>query len=590
MKIFESIKILWSIFAIVVAVSLYYHCNHWEHHINAISWDVYGYYLYLPALFNFHDVDTYQFTLQHLEQYQIAHGGVYQVSEHDGQMLPTYTIGMAVLYLPFFLAGNILAGLTSYAQDGLSAPYQWSIIVGSWVYCLLGLWYLRKLLLLLDIRDTVVGMVLLAVGLGSNYFLYVAIESGMPHSWLFSLYSVLLYYAVKWHHAPRYKYSMVIGLLAALIALARPSECILILLFGLYGIGYQYSVKEKVQHYLANWKPLLLIVLVGAVLASIQVWFWYVTAGKFLHNSYAADGHEFHFTHPHILEGFFSYRKGWLVYTPVMILALAGLCTAHMYRQLRWGIITFLVINIYVVLSWHMWWYANSFGMRALVQSYAILAVPMAAILDKYWANQLFKRVMVAFIALCILLNLFQSWQYINRILPGDRINKAFYWKSFGKTELDKDLRKYIDLPGVPPDKMERWLLPILHVKGSQTDSTGIQNRYSTVLKHTIKDQEDAKFYKGQWIDVSATIKVMSDRYGQYDQAKLVCNVTRKGKSIQWLGVRVQHLVALETWQTVWYPCQLPADLQEGDEIKLVLWNQSPDTILVKDLAIYKLD
>lgn len=587
MRSCNSLTVLWGIVAAIILASVCYHFTQWDTHINALSWDVYGYYLYLPGIFNFHDLDSYQFTLQHLEQYKIAHSGVYQVSEHDGEMLPTYTIGMALLYLPFYIVGNILAYFTNYAQDGLSAPYQWSIIVGSWVYSLLGLWYLRKVLLALNIRDTVVALVLLAVGIGSNYFHYAAVESGMPHAWVFSLYAVLLYFIVLWHNTPTVRYSIMIGVVSALIALARPSEGILILLFGLYGVGYRYRVLEKIQYYFSHWKRVLLIIASGVAIVSIQVVFWYVTAGKFLHNSYTADGHEFHFLKPHILEGFFSYRKGWLTYSPVMVLSLGGLLVSHKYKQFRWGITAFFIINTYVVLSWHMWWYANSFGMRALVQSYAILAVPMAAFIDKYWANQVMKKCLITFVTIGIALNLFQDWQFVNRILPGDKINKAFYWKSFGKVELDRDLRKYLDLKNRPPGNIERVLLPSFSSESSKIDTTGPSNRYSSKLSFGI---EDAAFYSGQWIDVSATINVKSGNYGQYDQAKLVCTTIRDGKNINWVGVRVQDLVSLQDWHTIDYPYQLPTDLRVGDEVRVVLWNQSPDTILVKDLAIYQLE
>lgn len=590
MKQIHSRQVVWSTLLIIVGSSFWHHTSHWDSHINVLSWDVYGYYLYLPGLFIFHDVDTYQFTTHHLEHYQIAHSRVYQVLEYDGQMLPTYTLGMALLYLPFYLIGNMIAACSSYAQDGLSAPYQWSIVVGSWLYCLLGLHYLRKVLLPLGMRDAVVSVVLVAVGLGTNYFHYAAFESGMPHSWLFALYAVLLYHIVLWHNTPTYKYSIIIGVVSALLALARPSEGILILLFLLYGLGSKYGLRQKMELYISTAKPLLTLIGTGTLLVSVQVLFWYLTAGKLLHNSYGASGHEFHFSHPHIIEGLFSYRKGWLLYTPVMLVAIFGLGTAHKYRELRWGIIAFLLLNIYIVLSWHMWWYANSFGMRALVQSYPILAVPMAALLDKYWATPKIKKVLLAFIAICVMLNQFQNWQYRHRILRGDKINKAFYWKSFGKTTLDKDLRKYLDLPSVPPAENKKPLLPTIFDDKSATDTTSADRRYSTVLKYKVPLVSDALLHGGQWIEVSATLLAKSDKYGQYDQAKLVCNTVRGDKSQHWVGVRVQDIVPIGEWQTVSFPYQLTADLQPGDEVRVVLWNQSPDTILVKDIVIYKLD
>ncbi|MFO7610005.1 MAG: hypothetical protein R6X35_12570, partial [Candidatus Krumholzibacteriia bacterium] len=51
--------------------------------------------------------------------------------------------------------------------------------------------------------------------------------------------------------------------------------------------------------------------------------FWGQTStGQFVFNSYMEEG--FFFLKPKFFHGLFSYRKGWLVYSPVMTMAIIG--------------------------------------------------------------------------------------------------------------------------------------------------------------------------------------------------------------------------------------------------------------------------
>jgi len=76
--------------------------------------------------------------------------------------------------------------------------------------------------------------------------------------------------------------------------------------------------------------------------------------------------------------------------------------------------------------------------MRALMESYLLMAIPVAA-----WVSWLGNRKPPVYIAFgivmlfFILLNLFQTWQYMNFILDPSRMTKAFYWRTFGKTHSD---------------------------------------------------------------------------------------------------------------------------------------------------------
>ena len=118
-------------------------------HNNPISYDVFGYYLYLPFTFIYHDLglsnieqlhqlmDTYEPSVTF---YQATRGPL-------GFWIMKYSMGMAILYAPFFFLSHLFALFSAYPADGFSMPYQWGIIIGSTVYTLIGIFVLRKVLL-----------------------------------------------------------------------------------------------------------------------------------------------------------------------------------------------------------------------------------------------------------------------------------------------------------------------------------------------------------------------------------------------------------------------------------------------------------
>ena len=141
---------------ILIISSLIHHLS--DEVISVISWEVYGYYIYLPAIFKYGDTTHYLFSTTHLSQYYIS-SDLYQVIDWNGSKTPIYTIGMALIYLPFYFIADIVAFLSpNYANDGLSTPYQWGIIIASWVYAGIGLYYSRLGLKAMKFPDHVVSL------------------------------------------------------------------------------------------------------------------------------------------------------------------------------------------------------------------------------------------------------------------------------------------------------------------------------------------------------------------------------------------------------------------------------------------------
>lgn len=561
-----------------------------------LTWDVYGYYLHLPAFLKYRDTKEYAFVADHMRDYAPS-DGPYQISRHDGIVTPTYTMGLAMLWLPFYGLADLWARADDrFPADGLSNPYQWMIALGGLLALVAGL-TLLGLFLLSYLPVPVVAVVLATLGLGTNLFHYAVQEPGMPHVWLFALYGGLLLLLDRMVPAPSRWQGVLLGALLAIMALVRPTEALAALLLPALIVQRSGGWRGGLDHLRRHGSVYALALGTGILLLLPQLLLWKATTGQWVFNPYAAAGHTFHFTSPYILEGLFSWRKGWLIYTPVMVLALAGLpLLPRSVREWAPGILLFTVLNIWIVLSWHIWWYAGSFGMRALVQSYAVLALPFGAFLVWVGRRPVFRDMTFAFILLAALLNLFQTWQMKKGILRQDGMNKAFYMASFGRVTPDRGLMRLLDIPDTPPrPPLTRDLLArrvagegeepaewIGHLAGWPVKG---EDAFSPALDLWLT-AEQAAAWAGKWVEISAEVFAASDRASYTQGGRLVLDVQREGRERRWYGMHLTRVAGIGSWWPVRYEVQLPEDLRAGDRILAVVWS----TTTVDDLWVHRLE
>jgi hypothetical protein len=374
------------------------------------------------------------------------------------QYLKRRTLGMAIMYSPFFMAGHLQAKLTATAPTGYSPPYQNWIHAGTLIYVLLALWLCRKVLLLY-FSDLVVFLSLLSVFMGTNLFFYTYGSGEMPHSYLFFLYAAFISCCVSVLRRQDTKRMALAGLLGGLITLIRPSDAT-ILLFPIVFRACSFSdLRERVNFIFSKGRPLLAGVTCFLLPWLIQLLYWKKTYGHFFYDGYGEEG--FFFNDPQVLNFLFSFRKGWLVYTPIMVLALAGIVVAY-FRRREFFLFSLLLfaLNLFVLSCWWDWSYGGSFGCRALIQSYAFLFFPFAVFVEWCWARCSFNPLLqfASRTALCtalflfIKLNLFQSWQYKFQIIHWNGMNKEAYRYVFLKESLSDEEFRVFHSKLTPPD------------------------------------------------------------------------------------------------------------------------------------------
>ncbi len=400
------------------------------------TWDSFGYHLYLPATVIDHDPLLKDFDrVEQARKDHDASGTLYQISTlPDGRRIIKYPMGLAMVWSPWFMAGHLIAGATDQPQDGYSPPYDKAIRIGVWLYLLLGLLALRAVLRH-RFSKWITAFTLLLLFTATNLIDQATMGMAMSHLPLFSLYAGVMWATLRWTASRDFKKALVLGVLMGLAMIIRPSEGLCLLL------PFLWRGEEEVSSPFARaWqlrKQWAGIALVMFVIGLPQFIYWKAATGHWVLDTYNNPGEGFDFVNPHTWPFLFSFRKGWYIYTPLMLIATAGifLLKKH-WREAYLPILAFFLLNLYLLSSWTCWWYADSFGSRAMVGSYAVMALPLAAVL--YWAfsGSLLRRAgMVVLLIALVLLNLFQYWQFKQGIIHSSRMTWAAYAAGFGRTE-----------------------------------------------------------------------------------------------------------------------------------------------------------
>jgi hypothetical protein len=416
---------------------------------NPISWDAFGYYLYLPATFIWNDPALKDFSPVEKINSQYKNTPTYYQGgkTSTGNWMIKYTMGIALLEAPFYFVADLTASSFDYEADGFSEPYQKSVLIAHFFFLILGFVFLRKALLYL-FDDKTVALLLMLLLLGTNYTITAMLTPGMPHIPEFALFAIILYLTMLWHEKSSKKIAAILGVTIGLAVLVRPTDIVVVLLPLLWNVSSLNSLKNKGRFILSNYKfDVLIFVFFSSSLIFLQLLYWKLAAGKWLLMSYSNNpGEGFEFFSPYIFKVLFSFRKGWLVYTPLMFFALTGFWWLYRNnKKIFWPITLFFIFNIYIVSSWSCWWYADSFGQRALVDSYSIMMIPLGYFLKSLnVASRLIKQVIGGIIILLIFLNIFQAVQYKNNIIDGSRMTAEYYLRIFGKTSVDDADRKLL--------------------------------------------------------------------------------------------------------------------------------------------------
>ncbi|MBK6967405.1 MAG: hypothetical protein IPH20_26785 [Bacteroidales bacterium] len=148
-----------------------------------------------------------------------------------------------------------------------------------------------------------------------------------------------------------------------------------------------------------------------------------------------------------------------------MLLLIPGFIVLYRkYREYFWPVIIFFLVNLWIISSWCLPWYGGSYGQRAYVASYSILAIPLAAVFSALFS----KRKTLGFIAgiivagIFVIHNLFQLRQYYHGAIHYVSMTKEAYWDSFMHKHPSPRLKYLLSFPDYDNAKKGKYPTPVI--------------------------------------------------------------------------------------------------------------------------------
>ena len=329
--------------------------------------DSLGYYQFLPALFIEHD-------LQQMPWVTVL---------EDGRRLSIFSIGVALLQLPWFLLGHVSAVFSGQEANGYGPAYAVWQLAGSAFYLALAVRFLYLVLA----RRHAAGVALVAVlllYLGTNLFYYTSFEPFMSHGYSFFLFAALLYLVERQLEEPDPLRHLLLFPLGALIVLVRPLNGVVLLLPLLYRAQGLQEVRERVMMVARMPLATAIGLLVATMLVLPQLLYWHAASGRWLLFTYGTKGEGFDLSSPHLFDLLISHQNGWFVYTPLMLAVMIALL--GQLRQRGNGARTILLvwgITWYLYGSWWAWWLGGAFGYRGFIEYTALLLLPLVMLVER---------------------------------------------------------------------------------------------------------------------------------------------------------------------------------------------------------------
>ena len=336
-----------------------------------------------------------------------------------GRRLNFGTLGCAVLWSPFYLAGDLAARMSGAPRDGFSRPYVAGVAYGSALYGFLAL----VLAVLCAGRLGLNGFGgALAVWLGTPLLFYMYVAPPFSHAC--SAFAVALFTYVwlrvrdDWSPAGL----AALGAAGALMAMTREQD-----VFFIAGPALDFVLQAARRPLTALPWGGLLAAAAGFLLAySPQLAAYHVVNGHF--GPHASVANKMKWYAPHALQVLLSPEHGFFVWTPLAILALVGLMmlpraasvlgrSGHLWICL----VLMFVLQVYISGSVDSWTVAGGFGQRRFVALTTVLVIGVAA-LARPAAG---RRLVVAAVVLTVYWNVALTVEFATRLMDRQRLEPA---------------------------------------------------------------------------------------------------------------------------------------------------------------------
>lgn len=570
--------------------------------MRTIDGDGSGYYAYLTAVMVHHTTDFTKIYELEKSRRGLDYTAHY-FHEKDGKMVNKYYLGTALMLLPFFLLASMYSFITGMPVDGYNILYQYAVSMGAAIYLALGLLATRKLLASFHIRKEVQMITLIALLFGTNLFYYSFLHPSHSHVYSFAAIAFFALMMRRFFVEASSRSLFLSALLLGLVMLIRPTN-VLVLASLPFLTGNFNTLSLRIRQLFSKPVMLLLLFVFFVSVFFIQPLFNYIQTGEWYLWSYTKEG--FRFESPALYSFLFSYRKGFFVYTPLMFLIVPALF--KLFQISRYYLVTFVFYFLVVALflsSWWNWYFGDSYGMRAMIDHFSLLSIPLALFFNQLYDIRYGKAGLFLVLASLVSLNLVQTYQYHAGILHPDSMTKEKYWHIFFKTD-----NAYKNIFGSLPEpfygdlnqKTSLTFLNDMETPSKFWTSNGLvtsenaysggtvaglnqSNIYSPTLVLHVKDFDSTACEK--YVSVSLMFKeIEANAVGN---ALLVYAATDLSNQLTFYKTfKVKQIpdARINEWRNAVFGFKVPAWINRTRVIKVYVWNKEAGNFQLDDFEV----
>ncbi|HXT69587.1 MAG TPA: glycosyltransferase family 39 protein [Vicinamibacterales bacterium] len=340
-----------------------------------------------------------------------------ELTNETGRRINYAPIGAAVMWAPFYAAGHVWALVTGAPADGFSKPYIAAIAYGSAFYGF------AAVLMCVAIARRVFGAqngtlgASLAAWIGTPLVFYAYVAPGFGHA--ASAFCVSLFVWIWLRARDRWSTAdaIALGLAGGLMSLVREQDVLLVI-----GPGIDFLLHaSRAMREPGGARRTITSATAGVVsfVAGVtpQLMAYQALNGHIGQTSTAAN--KMSWSSPHGLQVLFSPAHGLFAWTPLALLALAGLVLIAIRNDVgrrfvlgndarrRFALLALLMVAAQAYTSGvvESWTVAGSFGQRRFIALTPLLVIGLAGLLTAMRSTAA-RRMTIAAIGLCIWWNL----------------------------------------------------------------------------------------------------------------------------------------------------------------------------------------
>ena len=486
---------------------------------------------------------------------------------------------------PFFLLAHGISLVFSLPEQGGFSPlYHAMVNIAAVCYLILGL-MLLKMVLAKYFSQLTQYLSILFIFIGTNLLYYTVEDTLMSHVYSFFLFSLFLFSAQKFWKKNRYSYFFLVALSGSMAILVRPTNFLLFTVFFFLDLTGWRDLLRRINLFVTP-KYLITFILVLFLVLLPQFIYWKYVHDSYLFYSYGDEGFT-NLTNPKLFEVWFAPLNGLILYSPSVLIILAGIVFMIWRRNLNgWFFLILFLLLSFECASWQTWYFGCSFGQRSFVEYYAIFIIPFAFLLESAinQRSRILKTVVLLFLVAFSCYNI-QMTSIDNKCFFGSTWDWNNYFRQLERAGIPVTTSPVISFS----NDFENQALIGDEVVSQEIVRSGMysatfdeEHEYCCMAIKYIKDFPQDNF--PEMVKASAWVFYPDS---VFSGATLVFSVEREGNSLKWEGIDLTNLITTpNSWQQVSAAFTIPEKIAGDTKLLIYFWNPVKKSIFIDNLEV----